>query len=188
MIGGFGLGPTPYGHVPTRYEEAYNRAFSNQLPAISDASAQAMKLSKIGKHDQAREYYRGVKYVYYIMHYACLIKQYIEFQAQVSGVVDMNVVRDRFRLKCMEQAFPCMSFCKGIDLVSALKQTLNDFGIGVLLEPNIPFCPGIGKMIINGADLNSIFELQGPQCSEEGSFGEWSTDEFINEEVSNFNV
>ena len=179
-----GLGPYPYKPKQGKTEDLYDRAWKNQKAAVNKALAEAMRFDRIGKQKWAADYYSAVSYIYFMMNYANIIVQRIDFVASTGAPIDIQQIRNQFKTPCIIESLPCISNCKGINLRLAFTQIFRDFGIEILTNnKEVPFCPGIGRMVINSATLDEAFIVGSSECRE-GSIGEYDENEYDNNEYT----
>ena len=159
-----GLAPYPYKPSQGKTEDLYNKAFENQKKRINDALVQAMKFDRIGKKGWSKPYYTGVSYIHFLMNYANIISQKIDFIASTGVDPDIEAIRNAYCIPGIIKNLPCISHCKGVNVRAAFLQILKDFGIAILATDGvIPPCPGIGLMII-GSTLDDAFTVGGTLC------------------------
>ena len=178
-----GLGPYAYRPLRGKTEEFYNRAWKNQKSAVQAALNSAMRFDKLGKRGESKRFYSGVTYIHFIMNYANIIVEDIEFLAATGETLDLEAIKKKYKVLEILTALPCISNCKGFNLRAAFLQIFSDFGINTITsEEVIPPCPGIGIMVI-GSTLDDAFTVGGEQCAE-GGFSEYDNDEYDNDEYT----
>ena len=178
----YGLGPLPYKPSQGLTEDLYNKAWQNQKATIKKALTSAMRFDRLGKRGVSTPYYTSVAYIRFMMHYANMISQRIAFLAERGDDIDLMAVREQYKIECMIKSLPCISNCKGVNLRKAFLQILADFGLSILAEDEIPFCPGIGQMVINST-LDNAFIVGGIQCNVD-PFSEYEPEEYDNDEYT----
>ena len=179
-----GLGPYPYKPRQGKTEDLYNRAWGNQKATIKRALDEAMKFDRIGKKAWSKDYYSAVSYIYFIMNYANIIVQRIDFIVSTEQPLDIDEIRAQFKTLCIIESLPCISNCKGVNLRTAFTKIFRDFGIEILTNnKEVPFCPGIGRMVINSATLDEAFIVGSSECIE-GDIGEYDEEEYDNNEYT----
>jgi hypothetical protein len=175
----YGLGPLPYRPNQGRTELFYNQAWKNQKLTIRKAVWEGIRFDRLGKRGVSTPYYTGTAYIYFMMNYANIIRDRIDFLIARDGGVDLSAIKCQYKIECIIDSLPCISNCKGVNLRKAFLQILDDFGIGLLATDDpLVSCPGIGKMVIgsNGADAFVIGDVG---CGEDGGY---DSDEYNNDE------
>jgi len=141
-----------------------------------------------GNTECSLKYYKAVNMYYFLLEYVKIIRRYIQRESTLSNCVS-NLP---FKIDCVKDNLPCIGIKYGQDYLKYFDDILSIAGINFQTTECEECCSGIGTMIADGENECTAFLVGGTICNTgptiPEAYGEFTLNEFINEERTNFNV
>lgn len=172
---------------PTEDEELFNDAWAVIEKDVDAMLAKGWNKSLSGRSNEAVKFYQGANVYFYLIYLA---------QATRTNLSLLNYTNNTFEtkqvllssLECIDKNLPCLSVYFNTDYREAWKKILEAFSLDIEGQDCSECCPGLGDMIIG--DTDDCLALILGACEENTSqepYGEFTLDEFVEGEFTNFN-
>ena len=181
--------PYKYKVNPNEEEDLDRLAFDLVEKDIEELIEKAYQADIRGDSKCSLKYYKAINMYYILLEYVKIIRRYFQREGTLS-----DCVKDHpFKLDCVKENLVCVGIQYDQDYLQFFNDVMSIAGVNFQVLECEECCSGIGTMIIENENDCVAFIVGGDLCQTgppvpPESWGEFTLDEFINEEKTNFNI
>lgn len=145
--------PTNFALTLNEGEEAFAIGWGVIKDEVNRLLKEGWEYDRKGNREKANLRYRAANYYFYLLHYAIIMKNYLQNKGKYDVKCNGYELEDNFKINCVEDNLQCLSTKFGANYVKAWSGLMGAFYIDrttVDCEKNC--CQGIGDMVVNNSE------------------------------------